>query len=527
VKLDTARPKRQHVLVFVLFVHGLVFLGGFTALGIGATVASLGRTSEQNRLHRAPDAGEAAAGEIWFSGHIDSLLPGLSATGERNRNDPWKGCSIRRQSYHSGKNAGWYDSSLVYAYGSVSIVSDEPGTKGRHLEVAIHALGPGARTTISDDEAVAMMPEAPIGGSGYRWVRDCFSTGWGVTVDGRDKGGMLEPIFDRTMFRVETRDARVDRLHSEAMWCSLGPLAFAGALAWLGIFLSVVRMPGHVPNMFGAAFGKSLPGSSLAMAMPLVGLALGVISRVWLFHSMAPLYVYVVAFSSFGLLIWNQARSFALRRRVLSVLTGVEVFGISAMWGKLAPPPNGDRNEEPIDVTATEVFAVGGKGALGNKVHTHVEPDPFFIKGDNDVTSTCDGASSNFYGRCNQDYEGGHDVQQSPYGTPALTNNRYAVRVTRLGKGDDLVIVGPSAKGADSRAAALDHHEGYRESGSARFFRADGKARVVVFQGTRDELRARVDKDFGTLRIYRVLLMLWFVFALSTLALGARYMLFS
>jgi hypothetical protein len=168
------------------------------------------------------------------------------------------------------------------------------------------------------------------------------------------------------------------------------------------------------------------------------------------------------------------------------------------------------------------VFTVSSKGALGNKVHTHVEPDPFMVT-EGEVTSTCDGSSCDFYGECRQENEGGHDVRQSRFGTPALTDNRYAVRVTVLGEGADVVLVGPAAKGADSRATAADEHEAYRGSGTARFFRRDGAARIVVFQGTRDELRAYVDKDVGTLRFYRGLLVLWLISALFSLALAARY----
>lgn len=526
--LDTSKPRRQIALVIVLFIHGLVFLGGFCALGVGATIAALSPTSEQNRLHRAPSGAEVAAGEIWFSGHIEELQPGFTDAGIARQSDPWNGCSIRRQSYRSGKNAGWYDEGSIYSYGSALVVSDEPATQGRRVEVPLNSLGPGARSYPSDAEVTAMMPNAAVGGASYRWVKDCFSPTWEVSVDGRSADGVLVPVRDRVAARLETRAARVERLHSEAMWCSLGPLAYAGGLACIALFVSVLRVPGHLPSMFGPAFGKSLPGSSLAFAMPLVGLGLGVLSRVSLFQSAIPLVVYVVAFSAFGLLIHVQAKAFALRRRLAALLGGVEAFGVGAAWGRVAltdkPDLDDMRGRHPVEraVTATEVFVLGNKGALGNKVHTHVAPDPFFVR-NGEVVSTCDGSSCNFYGPATQRNEGGVDVRQSAYGAPSLWNNRYAVRITSLTQGDEVVVVGPSASGMDSRAPAADQREGYRESGTARFFRRDQDARVIVFRGTRDDLRVYLARDLGTLQFYRVLMTLWFLAALFSVALAAKY----
>ncbi len=531
--MNSARPKRQVALLIVLFIHGLVFLGGFCALGAFATVESLSPDSEPNRAHRAPRADEAARGEVWFSGHITDLVPARNDAGARRPSDPWNGCSLRRQSYRSGKNAGWYDQGSTYSYGAARIVSDVGGTNdGRTVEVPLHELGSGTRTVLHDDEAVAMMSTAQPSDSSHHWVRDCFRTGWEVTVDGIvGSDGVLVTMPGRRATRFETREARVSRLESEAMWCAMGPLAFAGGLAWLAIFLSVLRAPSHLGNLFGAAFGKHLSGSSLAIAMPFVGLACGAGSGVLLFHSAAPLVIYLAAFSSFGLVLrWN-ARSFSLRRRLGAVLSGEEILGVAAAWGKVARPDG-----KPSDggaawkVVATEVFALSSKGALGTKVHTHVAPDLFTVV-DEDVTSTCDGSSGNFFGEYEQQNEGGHDVRQSPYGSPALSANRYAVRVTTLEAGAEVVVVGPVVKSADSRATANDsavagEHAGYRGSGTARFFRRDGAARVVVCQGTREELRAQLERDLATLRIYRAFLGLWFAAALSTLALAAKYPLF-
>ncbi len=522
MKLDTARPKRQIALVIVLFLHGLVFLGGFCALGVVGTVTALSPNSEQNRFHRAPDPDEVARGQLWFSGRIEELRPGRTDKGELRPADPWHGCSMRAQRYRSGKNSGWYDEGSIYSYGSALITSDETFTRGSSVEVPLHRFPIGTRDILTSQEALAMLPTASPTTDKFHYVRDCFSVGWEVTVDGRlSSDGVLEPIPGRVPAFVETRDARVSRLGADAMLCSLGPLAFAGGFAWLALFLSVLRTPTHLSNIFGAALNRGLPGSAVAVAMPFVGLALGVTSYLMLFHSIAPIVIYVLAFSAFGVVLRWHARAVALRVRLQVVLTGVEVLGVTAAWGTLSRP-GGAPGELGPPVTATEVYQLSSKGVFGTKLHTYVEPDPFTVTHD-DVCSTCDGSSGNFFGECTQENEDGHDVQGSRYGGPAFTSNRYGVRVTRMQAGSDVVLVGPSAQGADSRAPAA---EDYRGSGTARFYRRDGAARVVVFQGTRDLLRTYIDRDLTTLRIYRAFQCLWLAGAIATLALGARYTLF-
>ncbi len=522
MKLDTARPKRQIALVIVLFIHGLVFLGGFCVLGVVGTVMALSPNSEPNRLHRAPDPDEVARGQLWFSGHIEELRPGRTDKGELRPADPWHGCSMRAQRYRSGKNSGWYDDGPVYSYGSALVVSDEKFTLGRSVEVQLHRFPVGGRDMLTNAQAIEMLPTASPTTGTFRYVRDCFSAPWEVTVDGQaSSDGVLQPIPGRVLAMVETRDARVSRLGTDAMLCSLGPLAFAGGFAWLALFLSVLRTPTHLSNVFGAALTKGLPGSPVAVAMPFVGLALGVTSYLMLFHSLAPIVLYVLAFSAFGVVLRWHARAVALRVRLRVVLTGVEVSGVTAAWGTLSRP-GGEPGELGPPVIATEVYELTSKGALSSKIHTYVEPDPFTVTHD-DVCSTCDGSSSNFFGECTQDNEDGHDVRGSRYGGPTFTRNRYGVRVTRMPAGSEIVLVGPSAQGADSRAPAA---EDYRGSGTARFYRRDGAARVVVFQGTRDLLRTYIGRDLTTFRVYRVFLGLWLTGALSTLALAAKYTLF-
>jgi hypothetical protein len=526
--MNTARPKTELGLFLLLFMHGLAFLGGFCAIGVIGATNALSSTSELNRFHRAPTSEEAARGEVWFSGPITELIPLRTDAGVRRDKDPWQGCSLRAQRYRSGKNSGWYDEGSVYSYGAARVVPDEKVQ--RPVEVPLHRLGGGNRTTLSDEEARSMLPEAAPSSSTFHYVKDCFSAGWPVIVDGKvDERDVLVHTPGRRGAWIQARASHMEGLNDEAMWSCLGPLAFAGGFAWLWFFVMAIRLPMFLSTIFAPALGRDLPGSPLTLAMPFVGVGMGVVSYLTLFHSVAPLVVYVVAFSAFGLVLRGRARALALRKRLLAVLDGAEISGMAAAWGTVGIP-RGAMVESlaggaPV-VVATELFQLTSKGALSAKAHTHVTVDPFSIESES-VTSACDGSSGSFYGECTQTKVDGHDVRESAYGSPHLTQNRYAVRKTELLVGSQVVVVGAAAIDADSRAAANAlEPDGYRGTGVARFFRRDGDVRVVVFQGTREVLRDMVRKDLATYKVQAVLLVLWLVSAASTLLLSAKYTLF-
>ena len=531
-------PKRTWVLLLPLFVHGLALTIGALVWFFFSVHCLFDETASARYVFRRPTSAEVAEGRVWFGAHTEartvarpsearSAFEPLSDDGTKARRseDPWDGCSIRRQFYVSGKNSGWRDGN-AWSYGAYLLHDPE----GHEVRLPLSALTSQNRVVMTPEAREQMDPPAfpgeqanrkvPDEGGTEQFLRECFPETAELAVDGYvdEEHVVVRGVDTDPPARFESASRQRARARRTLVWQSFGLVAFGAPLMWLACFIAFVRQPFALRKLVAAVF----PGDSKllwkrALAAAGVGAILSAIAVCTGRVSPVVLVITTGLFGVAGLLgqaLFMASSTLRTFERLLQSRGGPAGGASEACReGRLVAP------EVPVVGRAThgyhafayhEAFELSAKGAVGSRVmvtssHARLEAEDtsgrFFVE-----TSRLEGVGSSDVTA--EQRISGEGLALRGYDTSVFSpGKRYLLRETALAAGAPLTVLGMTRKEADPMARGED----YREAGqSTVFVPGQGNARgPLFFAHPADILLHQAQKDVRTFGVYRAFFALW------------------
>lgn len=514
------RLPRRWVFVVPLAVHGpLALLAATAALVVGPKEA-LDPTSESNRLSREPSTTEAARGEVWFHGAIAQVRSIRSADRSSSAIDPFGGCVVRRQARRSGERDAFEDDGAAWSWGEAVVSSPNRAD----LTIPLYRIRGGRQVVLSRDEVLRSLPREDDDPSRVRYVRDCYSVGMPISVDGlATPAGEVEPIPGRSIARIETSSERTARVHRRAAWAAASWLALGLPIAWAAAIFGGVRRPLLLRSILSPLAARSARRWPLYLLVGgVLGAFVGLASSFALLSGAIIPLVFTATFAIAGGAFGWLRDAIASLDATEDLLDGRAQGGSSASTGHVDGEANvtGRLRREPCAFAVSELFAFGAEHVSGRRLAT-LASSPELAASGPDGRFSIDAATARFFG----------DSRQVSVDAPALLAlgferpgapralRFHSVKETTFAPGAAVTVVGRAETIVDRLASNRD----YRALGQAKRYAGVEGDEARVLGASREALQGQLDQDRATLRALLAMPALWLLVHLLTLATMARH----
>lgn len=501
--------------VFVTFLHGLMFSIALTVVGVVSIATLFDPESEVARYGRPPSAGEVAAGRVWFDAPIEATVPIDGAQA-----DPWNGCVLQRERYSRlGKRSDW-ELQRAYAYAAASIHSE-----GRAFAIPLHSVGiaaPGrvlssqeARRRMGSDlpdEDVAALEWRSDQIGAVRYVEKCVKAGQWLFFDGTIESSSYRSRVAQVSAGPTLRSRRLSFLDVRMAATSglLAPLAYVIALVFVwGAPFSLVNLLRRRAHL---AERSEVPWATLTLAS-LVALV-GSVSAGSALGVPAAGTVSAIVGSAFLCL----ACVVRARRRALLAIPPGELHEAIVEAGDAAVTT--PMLHAPAAAWLLEMFRIGAKGAQ-TRVAVLDSRTPLRVRfaseprgpGQVEIRDAAIDLPALDVLRSGVEL----DAMKLPM-QPLHIDKQYRVRESALPVGSTVMVIGKREKQLSPRAEDAVGDAGYRGPGFESVVRSAELDRVVIIEGDRASLAARIAQDAAKLRAVAIIAAVGVVSSVATLA---------